>query len=166
MAIVKPQAQPQVKAPGSSVKEIVEPGVTYSFNIVLDKAGSTAIAQFHLPLGMPKEEMQAYTIKALNVIELTQLKFDRDKLKVEIKLNAAILDSLKEELKQTRAARDEEAKRSGTGKVAKPINQQLLAMDNNLRQNMARHEAMLADLIQMEKRLGSGSNSADTNQSR
>lgn len=156
MTITKPQAR-MVKAPGSATPEVVEPGVTYSFNIVLDKAGSTAITQFHLPLNMSEETMQEYTNKALRVVELTQLKFDHTKLKVELKLSAAIIDSLKEELKQARVSREEEAKRSGNGKVAKPINQQLLAMDNNLRQSMKRHDAMIADLAQMEKRLGTNS---------
>jgi hypothetical protein len=157
MTFVKPQAQSkkvEVKAPGSAMPTVVEPGVTYSFNIVLDKAGSTAIAQFHLPLSMQEEEMQSYTQKALRVVELVQLKFDRDKLKVEIKLSSVMIDRQKEELQQARKARDEEAKRSGNGKVAKPVNQQLIALDNSLRQSMSRHDAMLLDLAQMEKKLG------------
>jgi ribosome maturation protein Sdo1 len=98
--------------------------------------------------------MRAYTDKALHVVEMVQLKFDRDKLKVEIKLSAMMIDRQKEELKQARIARDEEAKRSGSGKVAKPVTQQLLSIDNSVKQSMARHEAMLLDLAQMEKRLG------------
>jgi hypothetical protein len=143
-----------VKAPGSSTREIVEPGVTYSFSIVLDKVGSQAIAQFHLPLSMNEEEMMDYTFKALSVVEMTQLKFDRDKLKVELKLSSAMLDNLKREFQEAKGAAEEEAKRSGNGKIAKPINQNLIALDNNYRQNSKRHEAMVADLAQMEKRLG------------
>ena len=153
MTATKPQAR-EVKAPGSATKEVVEPGVTYAFNIVLDKAGSTAVAQFHLPLNMSAETMQAYTTKALGVIEMTQLKFDRDKLKVELKLSAAMLDNLKEEFAQTRKKAEEESKRAGNGKLAKPVSQQLIALDNNYRQANKRHDAMVADLAQMEKRLG------------
>jgi hypothetical protein len=144
----------EVKAPGSATSTVVEPGVTYAYNIVLDKAGSTAVAQFHLPLNMPATDMQAYTTKALGVIELVQLKFDRDKLKVELKLSAAMLDALKAEFLEERAKSEEEAKRSGNGKLAKPKSQQLIAMDNNYRQSQRRHDAMVADLAQMEKRLG------------
>ena len=161
MTAAKPQDKPQVKSPGAPTREVVEPGVTYAYNIVLDKAGSTAVAQLHLPLNMHAEDMQTYTNKALHVIEMVQLKFDRDKLKVELKLSAAMLDSLKEELKAARIARDKEMQTSGNSKVAKPVNQQLLAMDNNLRHAMARHEAMLADLVQMEKRLGPDSTNAN-----
>jgi hypothetical protein len=144
----------EVKSPGASTKEVVEPGVTFSFNVVMDKAGSTAIVQFHLPLSMAEQDMQRYTRKALGVVELEQLRFDRNKLKVEIKLSSALLDSLKEEFTSARSQRDEEAKRSGNGKVAKPVNQQLIAMDNNLRQAMRRHDSMIADFAQMEQRLG------------
>jgi len=163
MTITKPQAR-EVKSPGSATKEVVEPGVTFSYNIVMDKTGSTAIVQFHLPLSMPEETMQAYTRKALGVVELEQLRFDRNKLKVELKLSSAMLDSLKEEFNTIRVSRDEEAKRAGNGKVGKPASQQLLAMDNNLRQAMRRHDLMVADLAQMEKRLGSnGANSSTDN---
>ena len=151
----------EVKSPGSATPQVVEPGVTYSFNIILDKAGSTAIAQFHLPLSMSANDMQDYTRKALGVIEMEQLRFDKEKLKVELKLSAAMIDSLKEELKNSRANRDEEIKRSGNGKVGKPISQNLLAMDNNLRQSMRRHDAMIADLAQMEKRLNGTNSSYD-----
>lgn len=155
MTPTKPQRE--VKSPGAATPQVVEPGVTYAFNLVLDKAGSTAVAQFHLPLNMDESSMRAYTDKALHVVEMVQLKFDRDKLKVEIKLSAMMIDRQKEELKQARIARDEEAKRSGSGKVAKPVTQQLLSIDNSVKQSMARHEAMLLDLAQMEKRLGSDS---------
>jgi hypothetical protein len=162
MTIMRPQPRrdertqelKEVKAPGAATPvTIAQPGVTYSFNIVLDKAGSTVIAQFHLPLDMHEAEMQLYTYKALKVIELQQLRFDRDKLKVELKLSAAMLDSLKEELAYAKKKRDDEVKRSGNTRVAKPISENLIALDNNLRQNMKRHDAMLADLAQMEKRL-------------
>jgi len=161
MISTKPQTKPtQVKAPGSATKEIVEPGVTFSFNIILDKAGSTAIAQFHLPLSMDEDVMQAYTRKALGVIELEQLRFDYQKLKTEIKLSVAMIDNIKEELKQKRAEKEEEAKRSGNGKIARPVAQNLIAIDNNLRQAMHRHDSMIADAAQMEKRLGSNSGAA------
>jgi hypothetical protein len=159
MSIAKPQAR-EVKAPGSSTKEVVEPGVTFSYNIVLDKAGSTAIVQFHLPIGMDEEKMQTYTRKVLGVVELEQLRLDRNKLKVELKLSSAMLESLKEEFSHERAKSDEEAKRSGNSKLAKPKNQQLIAMDNNYRNASRRHESMVADLAQMEKRLAVNS-SAD-----
>jgi len=150
----KPQAK-EVKAPGSATKEVVEPGVTYAYNIVLDKAGSTAVAQFHLPLNMGEQEMGEYTRKALRAIEMTQLKLDRDKLKVELRLSGAMLDNLKEEFLHARKKNEDEAKRSGNGKLAKPINQQFIALDNNYRQSQRRHDAMVADLAQMEKRLNS-----------
>jgi len=152
----------EVKAPGSATAHVVEPGVTYSFNVVLDKAGSIAIAQFHLPLSMSEREMQEYTSKALGVIELQQLRFDAQKLKVEIKLSAALLDQLKQEFDETRGRHEKEARLSGNGKVAKPLSQQLIAMDNNYRQTQRRHDAMIADLAQMEKRLANGTVSTST----
>jgi hypothetical protein len=166
MTIQKPQAKTatrkdsymdtvrDVKAPGSSTPQVVEPGVTYAFNIILDKVGSTAVAQFHLPLNMSVETMQAYTKKALEVIEMQQLRFDAQKLKVEIKLSAVMLDQIKQEFEEVRSKNEKEARLSGNGKVAKPLNQQLVAMDNNYRQSQRRHDAMIADLAQMEKKLG------------
>jgi len=149
----KPQAK-EVRAPGSATKEVVEPGVTYAYNIVLDKAGSTAVAQFHLPLNMGEREMGEYTRKALHTIEMAQLKFDHDKLKVELKLSGAMLHNLEEEFVQARKKNEDEAKRAGNGKLAKPISQQFIALDNNYRQSQRRHDAMVAELAQMEKRLG------------
>lgn len=168
MVVTKPQVKPsvvptrEVKAPGSATPQVVEPGVTYAFNILLDKVGSTAVAQFHLPLNMDEGDMQMYTARALHVIEMVQLKFDRDKLKVELKLSGAMLDSLKEEFNQVKAKNEEEAKRSGNGKLAKPVSQQLIALDNNYRNAQKRHDAMLADFTQMEKRLGGTYSSANS----
>jgi hypothetical protein len=152
-----PTEPKEVRAPGSATVQVVEPGVTYSFNIVLDKAGSTAIAQFHLPLSFTKEEMLEYTAKALSVIEMQQLRFDRDKLKVEIKLTSAMLDNMKEDFVKARANAEKDAKLSSNGKLAKPVNQQLIALDNDYRNQQKRYEAMQAELLQMEKRLGANS---------
>jgi hypothetical protein len=144
----------EVKAPGMATQQVVIPGVTYSFNIVLDKAGSTAIAQFHLPLDMSAKEMVAYTGKALGVIELQQLKFDHAKLKIELKLSAAMLDGIKDEYAAKRLEAEASAKASGNAKLAKPVAQNLLAMDQNYKQAQRRHDAVIADLAQMEKRIG------------
>ncbi len=168
MITTKPQAKTnaepkEVRAPGSAIPTVVEPGVTYAYNILLDKVGSTAVAQFHLPLSMSGEDMLAYTRKALKAIEMTQLKFDCDKLRVEFKLSSAMIDSQKRELVEARKQREEEARRSGSGKVAKPVAQQLLSIDNSIRQAEARHIAMQADLLDMEKRLDHGSDSSNVN---
>lgn len=162
MITTKPQAKTnaepkEVRAPGSAIPTVVEPGVTYAYNIILDKMGSTAVAQFHLPLSMSEENMRTYTRKALRAIEMTQLKFDCDKLKVELKLSSAMIDSQKRELIEARKQREEAARCSGNGKIAKPVAQQLLSIDNSIRQAEARHTAMQADLLNMEKRLGSDS---------
>jgi len=160
MAYTKPQtkqntnSEREVKAPGSSAPQVVEPGVTYAFNVVLDKAGSTAVAQFHLPLNMSVDDMHRYTRKALDVIEMQQLRFDAQKLKVELKLSSALLEQLKKEFEETRAKHEKEARLSGNGKVAKPLSHQLVAMDNNYRQQQRMHEAKLAELMSMEIRLG------------
>jgi len=147
--------KPQVKSPGSSKPEVVTPGVTFSFNMVLDKAGSSAVAQFHLPLSMSLEEMSGYTRKAINVLELEQLRLDRNKLKAEIKLSAHMLERLKREViakqKKAEAARN----RAGNGKLGDPkIAQELLAVEQDYRNNEQRHEHMQADLLEMEHKLG------------
>ena len=65
-----------------------------------------------------------------------------------------MLDQIKQEFEEVRSKNEKEARLSGSGKVAKPLNQQLVAMDNNYRQSQRRHDAMIADLAQMEKKLG------------
>jgi len=129
----------------------VAPGVTFSFSIALDKIGSNAVAQFHLPLGMDDAEMHRHTRKAMRILELEKLRIDADMLELELKLSAGTLVFMKADLIEEHAKQD--AAKKGKHSVATSDKHRLLMMDNDYKKNQALHDQKVLRLQEMKDRL-------------